>query len=336
MHKCDRPIEGVQIKDRMTVEDIVRQMGGTAFQARNLGHAADVWRRMLADPTTTVFLGLAGAMVPAGMRSTICTALENHMVDVCVSTGANLYHDIHEALGGHHWQGDASADDRKLGRDMIDRIYDVYASEEAFQETDHAIAKISARMGERRMTTRQYLDRLGRAVSSGKSRDGVVSTAAREGIPLFCPAIADSSLGISMVLARRELGRCPRLDLVADIEEITEIVTRSESTGVIYVGGGTPKNYIQQTQVVAKLLGNDRGGHRYAIQITTDAPHWGGLSGCTLEESISWGKVSPRARMATVHSDATIAFPLLVAAVLGSAKSETWERPKRSFDYLRP
>jgi len=334
MDKEHRPVEGIQIKPRMTVKDIVDQMQGTAFQARSLGNAARVWSNMVSDDSTTIFLGLAGAMIPAGMRKLMCTILRSKMVDVVVSTGANLYHDIHESLGGSHWQGDALADDRALEKKMIDRIYDVFASEESFEETDKIIAEASAKMGTVQLTTRQYLHRLGKSLLPRFAREGMVGTAAKRGVPIFCPAIADSSLGISLLLARKRHGACPQLDLVADIDEITGMVQNSQNTGVVYIGGGTPKNYIQQTQVMAKLLGKDKGGHKYAIQVTTDSPQWGGLSGCTLEESISWGKVSPHARMATVHADATIALPLLVAAVAGSSSEALRMRERRSFSYL--
>jgi len=320
----------------MTVADMLGQMKGTAFQARSLGNAASVWSNMLSDEGTTIFLGLAGAMIPAGMRRLMCTLLGKKMVDVVVSTGANLYHDIHESLGGSHWQGDFIADDRALGRKMIDRIYDVFASEEAFEQTDAIIAEASAAIGTCRLTTRQYVSRLGKSLLPRFKREGLVGTAAKAGIPVFCPAIADSSLGMSLLLARERYGGCPQIDVVADIDEITRIVRQSESTGVIYIGGGTPKNYIQQTQVMAKLLGDDKGGHKYAVQVTTDSPQWGGLSGCTLEESISWGKVSPRARMATVHADATIALPLLVATVSDSSSQVLRGRKRRSFPYLEP
>jgi len=336
MAKEHRPVEGIRIKPRMTVEDIVDQMQGTAFQARSLGNAAKVWSNMVSDHSTTIFLGLAGAMIPAGMRKVMCTIIQRKMADVVVSTGANLYHDIHESLGGSHWQGDASADDRALEKKMIDRIYDVFASEESFEETDGVIAEASAKMGPIRLTTRQYMLRLGRSLLPRFAREGMVGTAAKAGVPIFCPAIADSSLGIGLLLARKRHGGCPQLDLVADIDEITQMVQNSQNTGVLYIGGGTPKNYIQQTQVITKLLGKDKGGHKYAVQVTTDSPQWGGLSGCTLEESISWGKVSPRARTATVHADATIALPLLVAAVVSSSSDALRKRERRSFPYLSP
>ena len=152
--------------------------------------------------------------------------------------------------------------------------------------------------------------------ASTAAEDGIVSAAAKAGIPLYCPAIADSSIGIGIAANRYEGGNRFTFDVIGDVVETAQIVAESEATGVIYFGGGTPKNFVQQTEVTAIIMNTGVTGHKYAIQCVTDSPHWGGLSGCTFEEAQSWGKIAKDASMVTCHSDSTIAMPILVSALL--------------------
>ena len=309
------PTRPVEIDGSISVSELLEKMGGASFQGRNLSRAYSVWKRMLSD-RTTIFLGLAGALVPAGMRKLFVHIIENRWIDCLVSTGANLFHDIHETLGRSHWQGNPQADDRQLAEAGIDRIYDTFASEEEFRQTDDYIAQFAAGLDQTRSySTREFLKLLGESLSVDGSQKGIISAAFEAGVPIYCPAIGDSSIGIAVAYGRHKGENSLNFDIIADVLETAEIVINSENTGVIYLGGGTPKNFVQQTEVTASIMGEDIPGHKYAIQVITDPPHWGGLSGCTFAEAQSWGKVATDAMAATVYCDATIALPIMVAAL---------------------
>ncbi|MFC1717084.1 deoxyhypusine synthase family protein, partial [Candidatus Poribacteria bacterium] len=205
-------------------------------------------------------------------------------------------------------------------------IYDTFASEEEFRQTDEYIAQFAAGLEQTRpYSTREFLNLLGKSLSVDGSQKGILSAAFEAGVPVYCPAIGDSSIGIAVAYGRNKGENSLNFDIIADVLETAEMVIKSESTGVIYLGGGTPKNFIQQTEVTASIMGADIPGHKYAIQVITDPPHWGGLSGCTFAEAQSWGKVATDAMSATVYCDATIAFPMMVAA-LGEEREKFSDR----------
>lgn len=312
--------------------DLLERMADTAFQGRQLGTAFRVWRDMLADPECTILMGMSGAMVPAGMRRLVRFMVENRLIDVLTSTGANFFHDIHETQGYYHYQGSPTLDDEMLGEQLVDRVYDVLADEEQFREHDRWVGRFAGAMEQRAYTTREFLYLLGKDLAGRAAEHGVVSTAAKNEFPLFCPAIADSSIGIGLAEGRFRGHHNIVFDMAGDILEIARIVAESNQTGVIYFGGGTPKNYTQQTEIVAILMNQATGGHKYGIQVVTDSPQWGGLSGCTLEESQSWGKIQKGARMVNCHCDSTIAMPLLVSA-LAEQKDLIAERQRRAPRY---
>ncbi len=295
-----------------SVGSLLQSMSRTAYQGKNLGQAADTWLAMLESPTT-IILGLAGAMIPAGMRELFVYLIENRLIDCIVSTGANLFHDCHESLGRHHYIGSHLINDVELQEAGVDRIYDVFASESEFRQTDAYIADFSLGLPDgEALTTREFLFELGLAVDQTGGPAGILTSAAKNGVPIYCPAIGDSSIGIGLGQARAQKGKVVLFDVIKDAMELSRIVENAPQTGVIYIGGGTPKNFIQQATI---FLPGQISGHKYAIQITTDSPQWGGLSGCTFEEAQSWGKILPLAEKVSLHCDATIAFPILVSAV---------------------
>jgi len=313
-----------EIREDMTVAEALTAMSHTAFQARNLATAVDVWGAMLKG-RVSIFLGLAGAMVPAGMRSVITYLIQNHMIDCLVSTGANLFHDIHESLGRFHFQGDAHMDDVLLQQEGVDRIYDVFASEPEFRRLDDYVSHFADTLNlDRPYTTREFLYLLGQRVSKEAESEGIVTAAYKAGVPVYCPAIGDSSIGIG--LAARTQGKKFLFDVVADVQETALLSLKSKETGVIYIGGGTPKNFIQQMEVTASFWDPTVSGHEYALQITADAPHWGGLSGCTFDEAKSWGKIKKDAKMVTVYCDSSIALPLIATAVVQRYKEAIQKR----------
>jgi deoxyhypusine synthase len=328
-----RPVQPLMIQPQTTAAQLLRSMGETAFQGKNLSVAAQIWAEMIKQKVT-IFLGLAGALIPAGMRQVLVYAIQNRMIDCLVSTGANLFHDIHETLGRNHWQGSCGLDDVGLKKAGIDRIYDVFASEKEFTQADEYILNWARSLKRRRpLTTREFFSLLGQQLLRDGRRDGILTSAFGSGVPVYCPAIADSSVGIA--LAKDTRGPAFLFDIVGDVRETAYIVAQSKGTGVIFLGGGTPKNFIQQTEVTANFLGLKVSGHRYAIQVTTDAPHWGGLSGCTFEEAQSWGKISAKAEKVTVYCDSTIALPLVVTAVAQESGAFLPGRTRPEMEKLR-
>lgn len=308
----NKAVKPVKIRPGKGVSDLLKRMGDTGFQGKNLSGAADVWEEMLRT-RTLVFFGLAGAMVPAGMREVLVYLIKHRFIDCLVSTGANLFHDIHETLGSCHWQGDHNIDDNELRDAGLDRMYDVYGVEEEFNDSDKYIYEFAGGLDRRPYTTREFLSLMGRDLSKRTKTDGILTSAFKSGVHVYCPAVADSSIGIALAL---QDGKDHFIfDLIGDVKETAHMAASAKDSGVIYVGGGTPKNFIQQTEVTADLMCRKVKGHKYAMQITADAPHWGGLSGCTFEEAVSWGKISKKSRHVTVNTDATIALPIIVTAL---------------------
>ena len=237
----------------------------------------------MLDQADMIFLGLAGSMVPAGMKQCIAYLLEKRWIDCLVSTGANLFHDIHEATGRRHYQGESWWDDLELRESGLDRIYDVLAPEQEFRQTDAFIADFTASLSwDRPYTTCEYLHLLGGRLAEMGAEPGILRSAYEAGVPIYCPAIGDSSIGIAIASQAEKTGGTFMFDVIGDVLETAKLVVK-RTTGVMYIGGGTPKNFIQQTEVTASVLGSETEGHTFALQITQDAPYWGGLSGCTFE-----------------------------------------------------
>lgn len=325
------PLRPLPISPGRSVSDLVALMGGTSFQARNLSLGVDIWSRMLQDDIT-IYFGLAGAMVPAGMRQVIAYLIEKRLIDCLVSTGANLFHDLHETLGHFHWKGCLYVDDALLGKSGINRIYDVFASEQEFISDDEFITQFSNELDQSRpYTTREYLYLLGKRLAEIGKEEGILTAAAKANVPIYCPAIGDSVFGMAIAAGRVNSGKRLMFDIVQDVVETTRIAVEAKATGVVYVGGGTPKNFIQQCQVCSYIFNKRLEGHKYAIQVTADAPQWGGSSGCTFEESRSWRKVIPEARTVTINCDATIALPIMVSALAETCQEVLKARRKPTF-----
>jgi len=293
-------------------------MEGISFQGRNLAAARRIWHRMLEDDVT-IFLGMAGALSAGGLRLVVAHLIAHRYVDCLVSTGANLYHDLHETRGQRHYAGSPLVDDAELADDRIDRVYDTYASEEEFIANDNWIADFATTLEMRPYTTREFLYQLGRHLWNTSKRDGILTAAYRANVPIFCPAIADSSIGMGLSQARQKLAGAGHIDIIGDVVESANIIIRRPRTASIVLGGGTPKNFINQASVQAEFYSPEVSGHRYAVQIVTDVPHFGGASGSSLEEAQSWGKLATTSARVSVQCDATIALPLLVSALASTA-----------------
>ena len=308
-------VDPFTVREKASAAEIVQGMAGTSFQARNLATATEIWRKMLGDEVT-IFLGLAGAMVPAGMRDILRYVIENRMVDVVVTTGANMFHDVYETLGKPHWQTSADTDDVELGRRRINRFYDVLAPETDFADAEEFVVAFAETLAaDRPYSTREYFAALGQALIPMARNEGILTAAAKAGVPIYSPAIGDSVHGLAIATGRVRDGHRLIFDVIGDVLETSHIALNSKGTGVIYVGGGTPKNFIQQAEVAAYIYNRELPGHKYGVQITMDQPQWGGLSGCTFEEAQSWRKIAPDADFVTLNVEATVALPLIVSAL---------------------
>lgn len=318
----------IDVQSNKNIGELLGQMAYIGFQGGRLGEAVNVWTRMLKKRDIVIWLGVAGAMIPAGMRKILTYLIRRRMIDVLVTTGANIYHDCYEALGGKHFLGTESADDVTLRRLRINRMFDVYADEKKFYWLDILIEReLCSRLRENYpYSTREIISHLGRWLGEkAKDHDSITVAAAEMGVPVFVPALCDSSLGFSMAFAKRRRGRRIVVDHIKDVDESSRITEKARWSGVIIVGGGVPKNFIQQTAVIASYQTRHDRTHQYALQFTTDMPVWGGLSGSTFEEAQSWGKYNPKAEMVICHSDATIALPIAAHAL-----SDRFKRLRRN------
>src|SRR6266446_2682116 len=324
------PIEPFVVEAGLTADQIVTRMERISFQGRNLATAHRVWQKMLEDDVT-IFLGMAGALSAGGLRLIVAHLIQHRYIDCLVSTGANLYHDLHETRGQRHYIGSPLADDAALAEDHIDRVYDTYASEEEFIGNDNWIAEFATTLEGRAYTSREFLNRLGGHLWKTTGRDGILTAAYRANVPIFCPAIADSSIGMGLSQARQKKAGAGYIDIIGDIVESANLIIRRPRTASVVLGGGTPKNFINQATVQAEFYSDQVHGHRFALQIVTDVPHYGGASGSSLEEAQSWGKLATDSARVSVQADATIALPLLASALATTGPPLLAERHKPVF-----
>jgi len=329
------PVEPFHVEPGLGADEVVTRMERISFQGRSLATARGIWEKMLSGDCT-IFLGVAGALSAGGMRLIIAHLLERRYADCLVSTGANLYHDLHETRGRRHFVGSPRANDADLQADRIDRVYDTYASEQEFCENDDWIADFVLTLERRPYTSREFLYKLGEHLWNETGADGILTAAYRAQVPIFCPAIADSSIGMGVSQARHRDASAGHIDVIGDIIESANLVIRRPRTASVVLGGGTPKNFINQASVQAEYYDDRVGGHRYAVQIVTDVPHFGGASGSSLEEAQSWGKLASDAEQVTVHADVTIALPLLASALASSASEMLAARRPPHFDLSGP
>ncbi len=306
------PVENIDIKTHRWRE-IVEAMEKTAFQARNLGRAARIYDRMLSDPDCSIILCLAGSLFSAGLKKVVLDMMQHNMVDAIVSTGAIIIdQDFFEALGFRHYQGAPALDDNKLRELSIDRIYDTLIDEDQLRVCDNTIGEIAGDLEPRPYSSREFIAEMGRWLElKGKGEDSVVREAWVRQVPVFVPAFSDCSAGFGLIMHQQQNpDRYVSLDSVKDFLELTQLKLRAKETGLFMVGGGVPKNFAQDTVVAAEMLGNEVPMHKYAVQITVADERDGGLSGSTLREASSWGKVSTSFEQ-MVFCEATIAFPMI-------------------------
>ncbi len=302
-----KEIKTAKLSKGMKVSELVAEMGEMGFGAEKIGTASQIMKEMFSDKECKVFLGVAGAMVPAGMKGIIVDMLDN--VDVFVTTGANLTHDLIESLGEHHYKAEGEMDDVKLHKQGLDRIYNVLMKNKVYEKLEDFFVKNYDVLKECE-TIKDFLWKLGELVSKqGGEKRGILVKCYEKKIPIFCPGIADSGIGL-MIWGRIAEGKAnPKTGVFSDMNEIIDFAWTSKKNGVIYIGGGLPKNFIQQSLQFSK-------GADYGIQISTDRAEPGGSSGAPLKEGISWGKLNPKAKFVDIFCDATIALPLIYASIL--------------------
>lgn len=307
------PVRHIDIK-QLNIVPLIDQMSDTAFQARNLARAASILDLMQQDKECAVILTLAGSLISAGLKQVIIDMIENNMVDAIVSTGANIVdQDFFEALGFRHYKGSPFMDDAILRDLHIDRIYDTYIDEDDLRVCDDTTAIIANSMEPGAYSSREFIVEMAKYIEANNlDKNSIVYKAYEKGVPIFCPAFSDCSAGFGLVHHQwNNPEKHVSIDSVKDFRELTRIKIENDKTGIFMIGGGVPKNFTQDIVVAAEVIGHDDVSmHTYAVQITVADERDGALSGSTLKEASSWGKVD------TVHeqmvfAEATIALPLI-------------------------
>lgn len=294
-----KKIEHVKVEKGMKVNELVKRMGNCGMNAKKLSLAVDVFEDMINDKDCKIFMGLAGAMVPAGMKNVIIELIKNKWIDVLVSTGANLTHDLIEALGGSHYQGSEFMDDKELNKKGYDRIWDVLMHNDSYALMEDFFDKNIDEL--RKAETVQELLSI---IGSKLDENSILGVAHKNNVKIYSPAFIDS--GFAMVLSFKMVS----IDQFKDLKNFLDYMWEVKKKGFFYVGGGVPKNFIQQG-----LQFGSRGGADYGIQITMDRVETGGSSGADVKEGISWGKLKEKAKYVDLRADTTIVLPVIVACL---------------------
>jgi deoxyhypusine synthase len=322
-----KPVRHVDITsfDATAIIDAMREM---SFTARDTATAADIFDRMLRDKGCTIVLSLAGSTSAAGCMQIYADMVRYNMVDAVVATGASIVDmDFFEALGFKHYKGSPFADDRKLRGLYIDRIYDTYIDEKQLQVCDMTVKKIADALPPKPYSSREFIHEMGRYLTEHAVKKGsLVELAFRHNVPIFCPAFTDSSAGFGLV--KHQVDRPERhltLDSIRDFYELTRIKMEAKTTGIFMIGGGVPKNFIQDTVICAEVLGQDVPMHQYAVQITVADARDGACSSSTLKEASSWGKVDTAFEQ-MVFAEAGSVLPLIASYLY---HNNSWRKRKR-------
>ena len=294
---------------------IVSQMNDMSFTSRDLGRASEIFNMMLGDKSCSNILTLAGSTSAGGCMKIYADMIKYGMVDAIVATGASIVDmDFFEALGFKHYQGSQFIDDKLLRENYVDRIYDTYIDEEELQNCDNTIFEIANSLEARPYSSREFIWEMGKYLKKhAKRKDSLIELAYEHNVPIFCPAFTDSSAGFGLVLHQvKNPGNHLTIDSIADFKELTDIKIKAGTTGLLMVGGGVPKNFVQDTVVCAEILGQEVEMHKYAIQITVADSRDGACSSSTLKEACSWGKVDT-AYEQMVFAEAGSVIPLLAS-----------------------
>jgi len=321
------PVEHMKITAPLTVDQLMRQFSNSgSFGAGRLATACDIYEKMLRDKECTVFLAVSGAIVPAGLRTLIADLIRKRFVDVLVCTGASMVHDAIEAVGSRHYKGSRVEDDRELYKYHIFRIYDVLVTEEAYVRLDYKLSEMYRQIADEHkgetLSSREFAWELGKRL---EDKNSILRAAYEMNIPVFIPAVRDSEFGFIHWLhsSQKDIKNVLIVDAFKEVPEICGICSKSPKNGMIVLGGGVPRNSVQSAALASKK------GLDYAVVVTMDRPETGGLSGSTLKETVSWGKVKGEADDVMVIGDIMVVFPLMAASVMERLGSD-FKRNKTS------
>ena len=308
------PVEHIDITS-FDSRKIISAMEKMSFVSRETANAANIYNEMLKDKECTIFLTLAGSTSAAGCMNIYKDLVKYNMVDAIVATGASIVDmDFFEALGFRHYQGSQFQDDTELRKNYIDRIYDTYIDEDELQMCDKKICEIADTLEPRSHTSREFIWEMGKYLKEhSKKKDSLIETSYDNNVPIFCPAFTDSSAGFGLVIHQEKNPKNHMtIDSIREFRELTEIKMQSKGSGLFMIGGGVPKNFIQDTVICAELLGKDVDMHKYAVQITVADSRDGACSSSTLKEASSWGKVDVTKEQ-MVFAEATSVLPLIAS-----------------------
>ncbi|MFW9937476.1 MAG: deoxyhypusine synthase family protein [Candidatus Thorarchaeota archaeon] len=295
-----KKVNQYKVTEKEDIISLINSLSDTGFNAKRLAIACEIYKEMINDNDCVKFFGLAGALVPAGMQRIIHDFIAEGFIDILVTTGANLTHDVAETLGYNHLQGDIELNqfnDVSLHREEINRIYDVFLPNNVYEGIENFVSEL--KVPDYNMSVREFLKFLGQELPNNPN--SVLKICSDKDVPIFCPAFTDSGLAMQIGFHHQKIN----LNHFKDMMEMVNLAWDAKKAGVCIVGGGVPKNFILQS------LQFSPNSASYAIQITMDRPEQGGLSGASLNEAISWGKIGENAKYSTVISDATIALPLI-------------------------
>ena len=322
-----KPIEHIDITSFDT-RTIISSMEKMSFVSRETANAAKIYNEMLKDKDCTIFLTLAGSTSAAGCMHVYRDMVKYNMVDAIVATGASIIDmDFFEALGFKHYQGSQFQNDTELRDNYIDRIYDTYIDEDELQMCDKIIGEIADNLEPKSYTSREFINEMGKYLKkNAKKKDSLIEVAYDNNVPIFCPAFTDSSAGFGLVMHQeRNPNKHMTIDSIREFRELTEIKIRSKGSGLFMIGGGVPKNFIQDTVICAELLGKNVDMHKYAVQITVADSRDGACSSSTLKEASSWGKVDVTKEQ-MVFAEATSVLPLIASDAYHKAEWKNRER----------
>ena len=327
------PVEHIDITS-FDSRKIISSMEKMSFVSRETANAANIYNEMLKDKDCTIFLTLAGSTSAAGCMNIYKDLVKYNMVDAIVATGASIIDmDFFEALGFKHYQGSQFQDDAELRKNYIDRIYDTYIDEEELQVCDKKICEIADNLEPRSYTSREFILEMGKYLKKNSvKKDSLIETAYDNNVPIFCPAFTDSSAGFGLVIHQeKNPNKHMTIDSIREFRELTEIKIQSKGSGLFMIGGGVPKNFIQDTVICAELLGKEVDMHKYAIQITVADSRDGACSSSTLKEASSWGKVDVTKEQ-MVFAEATSVLPLIASDAYHKA---SWKnRDRKNFSKI--
>ena len=314
--------------------EIISSMEKMSFVSRETANAAIIFNEMLKDKDCSIFLTLAGSTSAAGCMHIYRDLVKYNMVDAIVATGASIIDmDFFEALGFKHYQGSQFQDDTELRDNYIDRIYDTYINEDELQLCDKTIGEIADKLEPRSYTSREFIFEIGKYLkTNAKKKSSLIEIAYDNNVPIFCPAFTDSSAGFGLVMHQeRNPKKHITIDAIREFRELTEIKIRSKNSGLFMIGGGVPKNFIQDTVICAELLGKNVDMHKYAVQITVADSRDGACSSSTLKEASSWGKVDVTKEQ-MVFAEATTVLPLIASDAYH--KGEWKKRDRKNFSKI--